>query len=82
LPSPFPTILLQHSKQLVQFFKYGILEHDLKDCVASIGVVDGMNPFMSGFRTLYVYVESNVCAFEVADPMAALVFLMAGGEYP
>ena len=29
-----------------------------------------------------MYVESNVCAFEVADPMAALVFLMAGGEYP
>jgi hypothetical protein len=26
--------------------------------------------------------ESSVCAFEVADPMAALVFLMAGGEYP
>jgi hypothetical protein len=55
------------------------VEHHLKGCATSIGVVNEMKPFRLHSRALYR--ESTVFAFGAADPMVAMLVVMAGGEY-
>ena len=76
----FNTHVPQCCERPVLFFKcMRCLNCDLKDCIASIDIIDDMKPFWSHSSTLYWV--PTVSAFGVADPMAAILFLMLGGEH-
>jgi len=66
---------------MVPFFIYGVLEHDIKGCVTSIGFVDEMKSFRLRSQPRTPFSKATAFAFGAVDPMAALLFSMPQGGW-